>query len=317
VSAPDLRSAEQARAYVGELRAILVATGASDGKMEEGSLRVDANVSVRRAGSRDYGTRCEIKNMNSLRSLGRATEYEAERQRQLLEQGEEVVLETRHWNEAEGRTVSMRSKEEAFDYRYFPEPDLVPVAPEEAWQAGVRAAMPVLPAHRRELLAAAAHTAAADVALLVELELDDLVLRAIELGGEPKIALNRAANEVAADLAGARRLDAAAFAALVRMEGAGELTATQAKDVLAEMLGAGGDPAAIAKARGYQVLSSDALTAAVDEVIAAEAELCARFRAGDDKVLGALVGKVMDATQRRADGKLVPALLRERIRAQA
>ena len=101
------------------------------------------------------------------------------------------------------------------------------------------------------------------------------------------------------------------------MEGAGELTATQAKDVLAEMLGAGGDPAAIAKARGYQVLSSDALTAAVDEVIAAEAELCARFRAGDDKVLGALVGKVMDATQRRADGKLVPALLRERIRAQA
>jgi len=317
VSAPDLRSAEQARAYVGELRAILVATGASDGKMEEGSLRVDANVSVRRAGSRDYGTRCEIKNMNSLRSLGRATEYEAERQRQLLEQGEEVVLETRHWNEAEGRTVSMRSKEEAFDYRYFPEPDLVPVAPEEAWQAGVRAAMPVLPAHRRERLAAAAHTAAADVALLVELELDDLVLRAIELGGEPKIALNRAANEVAADLAGARRLDAAAFAALVRMEGAGELTATQAKDVLAEMLGAGGDPAAIAKARGYQVLSSDALTAAVDEVIAAEAELCARFRAGDDKVLGALVGKVMDATQRRADGKLVPALLRERIRAQA
>jgi len=175
----------------------------------------------------------------------------------------------------------------------------------------------VLPAHRRERLAAAAHTAAADVALLVELELDDLVLRAIELGGEPKIALNRAANEVAADLAGARRLDAAAFAALVRMEGAGELTATQAKDVLAEMLGAGGDPAAIAKARGYQVLSSDALTAAVDEVIAAEAELCARFRAGDDKVLGALVGKVMDATQRRADGKLVPALLRERIRAQA
>src|SRR5438445_4459569 len=169
VSQPDLRSAAQARAYVRELRAILVATGASDGKMEEGSLRVDANVSVRRAGSAALGTRCEIKNMNSLRSLGRATEYEAERQRQVLEQGEEVVLETRHWNEAEGRTVSMRSKEEAFDYRYFPEPDLVPVAPEEAWQAGVRAARPVLPAHRRDLLAAAAHPAAADVAPPVEL----------------------------------------------------------------------------------------------------------------------------------------------------
>ena len=127
VSAPDLRSAEEARAYVEELRAILVATGASDGKMEEGSLRVDANVSVRPAGSTRLGTRCEIKNLNSLRSLGRAIDYEAARQIEVIESGGEVVQETRHWDEASGRTGSMRSKEEAYDYRYFPEPDLVPV----------------------------------------------------------------------------------------------------------------------------------------------------------------------------------------------
>ncbi|HMC52671.1 MAG TPA: Asp-tRNA(Asn)/Glu-tRNA(Gln) amidotransferase subunit GatB, partial [Acidimicrobiales bacterium] len=313
VSAPDLRSAAQARAYVRELRAILVATGASDGKMEEGSLRVDANVSVRRAGSPDLGTRCEIKNMNSLSSLGRAVDYEADRQRRLLESGDEVVQETRHWNEAEGRTLSMRSKEEAYDYRYFPEPDLVPVAPEDDWQAKVIASMPVLPAQRRDLLAAAAHARGADAALLVELDLDALVLRAIELGADPRVALNRAANEVAADLDAARGLDPAGFAALVRMEAAGELTATQAKDVLAEMLASGGAPAAIAEAKGYEALSSEALGAAVDSVIAANGALCERFRAGDAKVLGALVGQVMKATQGRADGKLATALLTERL----
>jgi aspartyl-tRNA(Asn)/glutamyl-tRNA(Gln) amidotransferase subunit B len=301
---------------VAELRAILVATGASDGKMEEGSLRVDANVSVRRAGSDAFGTRCEIKNLNSLRSLGRAIEHEAERQRRLLEEGQVVVQETRHWNEAEGRTVSMRSKEEAYDYRYFPEPDLVPLAPEEEWQAEVRSSMPVLPAARRERLAAAAHTRAVDVALLVELDLDDLVLKAIELGADPRTALNRAANEVAADLAGARRLDPAAFAALVGMEAGGKLTATQAKDVLSELLGAGGDPAEIAKAKGYEALSAGALAAAVDDVLAANAELCARYRAGDSKVIGALMGQVMKATRGNADGKLVQALLAERLGAQ-
>ena len=129
VSAPDLRSADEARTYVEELRAILVATGVSDGKMEEGSLRVDANVSVRPAGAAEFGTRCEIKNLNSLRSLGRAIDYEAARQVEVITSGGQVVQETRHWDEASGRTGSMRSKEEAYDYRYFPEPDLVPVDP--------------------------------------------------------------------------------------------------------------------------------------------------------------------------------------------
>src|SRR4051795_4774752 len=149
VSRPDLRSAEDARAYVEELRSILVATGASDGKMEEGSLRVDANVSIRPMGSTEFGTRCEIKNMNSLRSLGRAIEYEARRQIDLIGAGEKVTQETRHWDEGSGRTSSMRSKEEAYDYRYFPEPDLVPVAPDEQWQKAGAGALPGLPAERR------------------------------------------------------------------------------------------------------------------------------------------------------------------------
>src|SRR4051795_579524 len=149
VSEPDMRSAEEGRSYVDELRAILVATGASDGKMEEGSLRVDANVSVRPRGSTEFGTRCEIKNMNSLRSLGRAIEYEARRQIDLIGAGEKVTRETRHWDEGSGRTSAMRSKEEAYDYRYFPEPDLVPVAPDEQWQKTVEESLPVLPAERR------------------------------------------------------------------------------------------------------------------------------------------------------------------------
>jgi aspartyl-tRNA(Asn)/glutamyl-tRNA(Gln) amidotransferase subunit B len=154
VSRPHVRSPEQARRYVSELRSILVATGVSDGKMEEGSLRVDANVSVRREGTDDLGTRCEIKNLNSLRSLGRAIEHEAQRQADLRASGEAIRQETRHWDEAAGRTHTLRSKEEADDYRYFPEPDLVPVEPSAAWIEEIRASLPLLPSARRARLAA-------------------------------------------------------------------------------------------------------------------------------------------------------------------
>jgi len=133
VSAPDITSATQARAYAAELRAVLVASGASDGRMEEGSMRVDANVSVRRVGDRELGTRCEVKNLNSLRSLARAVDHEIERQVALVSAGERVVQQTRHWDEDRGATVALRSKEEAYDYRYFPEPDLVPLVPDPAW----------------------------------------------------------------------------------------------------------------------------------------------------------------------------------------
>ncbi len=313
VSRPDLRSADDAKAYVSELRAILVATGASDGKMEEGSLRVDANVSVRKVGDEAFGTRCEIKNMNSLRSLGRAIEYEASRQIAMIGDGERIVQETRHWSEDEGRTSSMRSKEEAFDYRYFPEPDLVPVAPDRAWRDAVRDGLPPMPAERRATLAAAAGVTPSEVALLVELDLDGLVGQAIEAGADPRRAINRAANEIAADLANASRLTPSSFAKVVSLETDGALTATQAKTVLAALLaGEGDDPEAIAAARGFEAMDSSALEATVDDVIAANPDAFEKFKGGDAKVSGMLVGQVMKKTAGKADGKAVTALLRQR-----
>ena len=312
VSRPDMRTSDDAKAYVNELRAILVATGASDGKMEEGSLRVDANVSVRKPGE-PFGTRCEIKNLNSIRSLGRAVEYEAARQIDLLEAGEKIVQETRHWNEDDGRTHSMRSKEEAFDYRYFPEPDLVPVAPSDEWIRAVGEALPAMPAERRSNLATAAGVSPADVALLVELDLDQLVADAIAAGADPKKAINRAANEIAADIANVERITPASFAALVTMEAGGKLTATQAKTVLSAMLaGEGDDPAAIAAAKGFEAMDSSALEAVVDEIIAANPDAWEKYVGGDQKVTGMFVGQVMKKTGGKADGKLVNQILATR-----
>jgi aspartyl-tRNA(Asn)/glutamyl-tRNA(Gln) amidotransferase subunit B len=310
VSEPDIRSSEQAKAYVNELRAILVAIGASDARMEEGSLRIDANVSMRRAGAAEYGTRAEIKNLNSVRSLGRALEYEVRRQVGLLGAGESIVQETRHWNEDEGRTSSMRSKEEAYDYRYFPEPDLVPLAPSEEWLAGVGAALPALPADRRVALAGAAGVAVTEPAVgtVVSQGLDELVVAAVGAGADGRLALNRAANELAHKPAPA----AAAFAKVLVMEGDGRLTATQAKAVLAELVAAGGDPEEIARAKGFEALGGDVVAGAVDAAIAAHPGEWERYAGGEAKLAGFFVGKVMAATAGKADGKAVTALLRAR-----
>ncbi len=305
VSKPDIRSAEQARAYVSELRAILVATGASDGKMEEGSLRVDANVSIRPRGTSELGTRCEIKNLNSLRSLGRAIEYEAKRQAELLDRGEAVVQETRHWDENKGKTQAGRSKEEAYDYRYFPEPDLVPIAPDETWQASIAAALPALPAERRVRLAAAAGVAPADVAIVVEQDLDQLVNAAIDAGGDAKVALKRAANEVAG-----RTIAPDAFVTLIKMETDGKLTTSQARAVLADVLESGGDPAEIAAAKGFEAMGEDALAAIVDAVIEASPDEVAKYKNGETKVIGALIQKVRDAG---GDPKAAATALREKL----
>ncbi len=304
VSEPDIRSAAQARAYAAELRSILVATGASDGRMEEGSMRVDANVSVRPEGSEEFGTRCEIKNLNSLRSLVRAVEYEAARQIALLEAGDRVVQETRHWDEDAGRTSTMRSKEEAYDYRYFPEPDLVPVVPGAEWLAEVAGALGPMPADRRAavvtLLGGEPTPAQADQVLtIVNLDLDPLVVAAASGGIDPALAVTRAANELAGDPERGRALDPAAFVGLLAMEAKGELSATQAKAVLSELAAAGGgDPAAVAKGLGFEALSEDSLTAAVAEAVAANPVEWARFCEGDEKLAGLFTGAVMKATQR-------------------
>ena len=310
VSAPDIRSADQARAYVTELRAILVATGASDGRMEEGSLRVDANVSVRRIGDENYGTRCEVKNLNSLRSLGRAIEFESARQIRIIEDGGKVAEETRHFNEDDGTTSSLRSKEEAFDYRYFTEPDLVPLEPSEDLIEKIRAALTPLPAERRERLGALVATddGAAPVdqlATVVALGLDDLVVDAIELGADRRLALARAANEAAADPDAARRLDVAAYTDLIRLESTGALSSTQVKTVLAAMLEDGGQPQEIAKRLGFEALDTFELDTVIDEVIAEHPDEWARFVAGEEKVESFLTGQVMRRTRGRANGKVV------------
>jgi aspartyl-tRNA(Asn)/glutamyl-tRNA(Gln) amidotransferase subunit B len=318
VSEPDIRTAAQARAYAAELRGILVATGASDGRMEEGSMRVDANVSVRPAGADAFGTRCEIKNLNSLRSLVRAIEYEAARQIALLESGGSVTQETRHWDESAGRTDSMRSKEEANDYRYFPEPDLVPLAPDAAWQDKVRAGLGAMPADRRAVLAAALGGAPTEaesdqIHAVVDLGLDTLVTTAADAGVPVALALARAANEVAAQGHAGRALDPETYAAALALESGGQLSATQSKAVLGALLeSGGGDPAAVAKEMGFEALGSDTLGAVLDEVIAAHADEWARFVEGDDKLMGFFTGAVMKATSGKANGKEVAAELRSR-----
>jgi len=317
VSEPDMSSAAEARAYVAELRAILLAVGASDAKMEEGSLRVDANVSVHRPGE-PFGTRCEIKNLNSLRSLGHAIEYEAARQAKLIAEGGQVHQETRHWDENAGRTVTLRSKEEAEDYRYFPEPDLVVLDPGEAWIAQVADSLPELPASRRARLAALLGSRARGmteaIGTVVSLDLDSLAFGVHAQGGDLVLAVNRLANEAAAQPEQARKMKIEHFASLVAMESKGELSATQAKVVLGEMLQSGGDPAGIAKAKGFEAMGSDELASVVDRLIADHPGEWERYVAGEDQVQQFLVGQAMRQSKGKVNGKaLVEALQARRI----
>jgi aspartyl-tRNA(Asn)/glutamyl-tRNA(Gln) amidotransferase subunit B len=315
VSAPDVTSAAQARAYAAELRSILVATGASDGRMEEGSMRVDANVSVRRIGDTTLGTRCEIKNLNSLRSLQRAVDHEAERQSELVAAGGRVVQETRHWDEGAGTTVTMRSKEEAYDYRYFPEPDLLPLVPDDAWRERVVAALPALPAARRStllaLLGEPTSSQRDQVLSVVELGLDEMVTAAASSGVGASLALARVANEVAA-IEDAERLDVAAVVTVLTMEHAGELSATHAKVVLADLAEHGGDPRELAAKRGFEQLDAGSLDTTIDELLVAFPDEWTRYRQGDDKLAQFFVGQVMKLTKGQADGKAVVASLARR-----
>ena len=310
VGRPELRSAEEARQYVTELRAILVAVGASDGKMEEGSLRVDCNVSVRPLGSDRLGTRCEIKNVNSLRSLGRAIEYETRRQIDQLSSGQAVEQQTRHWNEDDGRTLALRSKEEDYDYRYFPEPDLLPLDPSAEWVEEIRQGLPPLPRDRRLSLAEAAPAVDADhIALAVERSMDELALAAIGDGG----AAERVITHVVQNLAdGVGMLSPDSLAGLVAMEEAGELTATQAKKVLAVLVDSGGTPKDTAQSLGFEAMDSGELETLVDGLISEHPDEWSRFCEGDNKLTGFFVGQVMKSTQGRADGKAVTQLLHAR-----
>jgi aspartyl-tRNA(Asn)/glutamyl-tRNA(Gln) amidotransferase subunit B len=325
VSQPEIGSAEQARAYVSELRAVLEAIGVSDVKMEEGSMRVDANVSIRPVGVSELGTRTEIKNMNSLRSLSRAVEYEIERQAELLDAGERVVQETRHWNEEDGRTHSMRSKEEAFDYRYFPEPDLVPVAPTDDMRATAQTSVPELPAARRARYVSEWGISEHDARVLVEVPgLGDYADAAVVAGGVPVEVAKWSTGEVLGYLnetglsPEVLPLAPDGLAELVGLVADGTLSRTMAKDVLDEGLREGKRPKEVVDERGLaQVSDESELGRAVDDVLAANASTVEEWRAGDDKVRkkkrGFLMGELMKAMKGKGNPAVLNRLLDERL----
>ena len=323
VSEPDIRSAEQAKRYVEELRAALLAVGVSDVKMEEGSLRIDANVSVRAPGATEYGTRAEIKNLNSLRSLLRAIEYESERQWALTQAGEKVVQETRHWDEEGGRTISGRSKEEAHDYRYFPEPDLVPVAPTQEMRERVRASMPELPAARRTRYMEQWGIGAEDARVLVDVPgLAEYAERAVAAladgGGSAKDVVNWVRQEVLAYLnetgLSPAVLAPEMLAELVGLMAGGTISRQQARDVLGESLREEKWPKAIVEERGIaQVSDVGAIGSVIDGVLAANAGVVEEYRAGDDaakkKKWGFLMGQVMRELKGQGNAQVINTLL--------
>jgi aspartyl-tRNA(Asn)/glutamyl-tRNA(Gln) amidotransferase subunit B len=313
VSQPDIRTVGHAKAYVSELRDILLAIQVSDAKMEEGSMRVDANVSVRPTGSDELRTRCELKNINSVRSLGRAIEYEARRHVDLYTNGEAPRQETRHWDEEGGRSTAGRSKEDADDYRYFQEPDLVPLSPTAAQIAEIDASMPVLPAARRARLGELSSVADEVIVTVVERGQDGLALGAIEAGADADKVLTRIQNDLAVDDWSA--VTSESLAMLIQMETGGELTATQVKQVLGEMAAGehGGDPKVIAAAHGFETMESNELETLVDQLIVDHPDEWSRFVDGDDgdrkKMQGFFTGQIMKATKGQADGRAVAQLL--------
>ncbi len=319
VTEPDLRSAEEARVYAQELQDLIRALGVSDARLEEGSMRFDANISIRPEGSTEFGTRTEVKNMNSLRSLQRAIEHEIDRQIAIVQDGGEVVLETRHWNESAGRTTGMRSKEESEDYRYFQEPDLLPLEIDAGWQDRVRMELPELPQARRARYAATGVDTRIAALLVAGEGLGEMFESAVAAGADAAAAAGWLTGEVVAHLRRTDRtlaetsLTGAHLAELGDMVASGKLSATAAKEVLAGAMEGEGSPAQVAEARDLiQVTDVGELAAAVDAVMAEHSETVAKIRAGDMKPIGFLVGQVMKATGGKADPRMVSELVREK-----
>lgn len=320
VSKPDIRSAVEARAYAQELRSIVAELGVSDARLEEGSIRFDANVSIRPVADEPLGTKVEVKNMNSFRSLEKAIEYEIERQTAVLDGGGELVQETRHWDEETGVTHSMRTKEGSSDYRYFTDPDLVPMAIDEAWVDRVRAGLPELPEQRRgRYRDLGLDTRQSGVLAAAPPGIRSLFDDAVAQGAPSVAAHNWLTGEVTAHLrrlgaeADAVRLTGAELAELIRLVDEGIVSATAAKEVLEGVMAGEGSPTEVASDRDLvQVSDRGALAEVVALVVAANPEAVHRFEEqGEEKVVGFLVGQVMRETQGKADPRLVNQLIRE------
>jgi aspartyl-tRNA(Asn)/glutamyl-tRNA(Gln) amidotransferase subunit B len=314
------RAPEVARAYVSALRDLLQALDVSDVRMDQGSLRCDANVSLMAKDATEFGTRTETKNVNSLRSVERAVRYEMTRQAAILVDGGKIKQETRHFQEADGTTSPGRTKETAEDYRYFPEPDLVPIAPSNDWVEELRKTLPEMPSERRKRIQREWNLTDEGLRDLLNVGAVDLVTATVEAGATPDEARSWWVNTLAQE-ANSREVELAQLpitpahvAEVIALVKAGELTNKLAKEVVQGVLAGEGSPSEVVEKRGLKVVSDDsALIAAVDEALAAQPDVADKIRGGKVAAAGAIVGAVMKATKGQADAKRVRELIIERV----
>jgi aspartyl-tRNA(Asn)/glutamyl-tRNA(Gln) amidotransferase subunit B len=319
VSDPDMRSPEEAAAYLKKLRTILRYIGTCDGNMEEGSMRADVNVSVRRPGA-PFGTRCEIKNVNSIRFVQQAIVYEARRQVEVIEEGGKVVQETRLFDPGQGETRSMRSKEEAHDYRYFPDPDLLPLVLDAAWVENLKGTLPELPDDRRARFMADYGLNAYDAGILVGEQATADYYEAVAKESDPKMAANWIMGDLFAQLnKSGKEIDespitAARMGGLLALIKDGTISGRIAKEVFELMFETGRDAASIVEEKGLkQVSDTGALEKAIDDVMAASPQQLEQYRAGKDKLFGYFVGQVMKATKGQANPQVLNDLLQKKL----
>lgn len=321
VSEPDIRSPEEARLYLTKLKTILQYIGVSDCKMEEGSLRCDANLSVRPRGSSEYGTKTEIKNMNSFRAVFRGLSFEEERQKEAVIAGEKIIQETRHWDEVRGITIGMRSKEEANDYRYFPDANLPPVVVDPKWVEKLKDSLPELPDAKFARYVNEYNLPAYDAEVLTaSRKVAEFFDACVKLYQDPKAVSNWIMSEVLRLLnlegkeIGDTPLKPEHVARVLKLIEEGTISGRIAKDVFEETFHSGRDPEEIVKERGLvQISDADELSRIVAEVVAANPNVVDDYRSGKDKALGYLVGQVMKGTRGKANPKMVNKLLREKL----
>ena len=320
VSEPDMRSIPETLAFLEELVSVIQYTEVSDCRMEQGSVRFDVNLSLRPRGQEEFGTRTETKNLNSFSSVRRCMEYEIERQAQLLDEGEAVIQETRTWDEGKGITLSLRSKEEAHDYRYFPEPDLVPLVIEREWVESIRGTLPELPAARRERLKSLGLTAYDAEVITSSKEMSDFFDAALKCFSDVKTLANWVMGDFTR-LINAKQVKVedspvapAQLAELLELIDKGTISGKIGKNVLEEMFESGKDAAKIVKEKGLAQISDEgALLKLVDEVLAANPQSVEDYKAGKERAIGFLVGQLMKATKGQANPGVVNTLLKEQL----
>jgi len=321
VSEPELRSPEEARAYLGELKSILEYTQVSDCNMEEGSLRCDANISLRPKGQKEFGTRTELKNLNSFKFVQKAIEYEVDRQTRILDQGDQVIQETRLYDSDRGETFSMRSKEEAHDYRYFPDPDLVPVVLDEAWVEEIKKTIPELPEQKRERFAIEYSLPEYDAGVLTSSrELANYFEKCTSLFSKPKIISNWIMGDLLRELNKSNQVisecpvSPSALVNLLKLIDEGVISSNIAKVVFEEMYQTGKEPITIVDEKNLkQITDGKAIDKMVEGVLQANLSQVDEYKGGKEKVLGFLVGQVMKASKGKANPETVNKLLKEKI----